>query len=250
MESRMTTLPVQRWTLKERRPVSDALQELDWTTPQGPVTWTINFATGDPAQEDLWHPHAICVSRPEGPERLVHLRDLGIGETIALRPATFDFAVLEGSTRRYQLRYEVRSTQVSAFEEARLLYRPHFILGDQGRPPYLLDHLPDILNQASKTRWNASQAKAILGQIIECYEKWVRDAPPELRTDGHRAWHTHTRAILRRYLPGSDRAEVRAWMEAHLDDGGLFDAFEWFGFVEKQSSSSVDSVKDHAVETP
>ena len=42
MEGRMTTLPVQRWTLRERRPVSDALQELEnyhnrpvdvWGTP-------------------------------------------------------------------------------------------------------------------------------------------------------------------------------------------------------------------------
>ena len=245
MEGRMTSLPMQSWKLQERCEENKTLHRLKWQTPQGPVTWPVNFATGDPEQDDLWHPHVICVLRPEGPERLVHLRDLGVGETIALRPATFDFAVLEGSARRYDLRYEARSVNPGDDNDFKLLYRPHFILGDRGRAPYLLEQMSDILNQAGKTRWNASQAKAILGQIIECYEKWVRDAPPALRPDGHRAWHTHTRAILRRYLPGSDRDPLRAWMEAHLDDGGLFDAFEWFGFVEKQASSSVDKRRQH-----
>lgn len=245
MEGRMTSLPMQSWKLQERCEEKITLHRLKWQTPQGPVTWSVNFATGDPEQDDLWHPHVICVSRPEGPERLVHLRDLSVGETIALRPATFDFAVLEGSARRYDLRYEARSVNAGDDGDFKLLYRPHFILGDRGRAPYLLEQMPAILTLASETRWNASQAKAILGQIIECYEKWVRDAPPALRPDGHRAWHTHTKAILRRYLSGNDRKSLRDWMEAHLDDGGLFDAFEWFGFVEKQANSSVDQKRQH-----
>ena len=228
MERRIAAMPVQTWTLRSSVRNPDGTHTLNWDTEQGRVQWTVNPNTGDPDQSDLWYPHAICNSRPEGPGRLVRLDQLKPGETVRLRPSTFDFIVLEGTARRYDLRYD---------DQGR---RRHFILGEPGRRPYLLEQLPELLTLASQTGWNASQTKGILGQVIECYEKWVRDVPAELRTSGRDAWQTHCAAIFRRYL--NDKA-IRDCLTGLLEGDEraclLFDAFEWSGFIEKDAHSSV-----------
>ena len=202
---------------------------LNWQTPQGPVRWTVDLRTGDPAQSDLWYPHAICISRPEGPGRLVRLDQLEPGETIRLRPSTFDLMTLDGTARRYDLRYDAAGR------------RPHFILGEPGRRPHLLEQVPELLALAGQTGWNPSQVKGILGQVVECYEKWVRDAPAELRASGRDAWRTHCAAIFRRYLKNQpeDREQLTALLQDEERPGLLFDAFEWSGFIEKDAHSPV-----------
>ena len=43
---------------------------------------------------------------------------------------------------------------------------PHVVLGEPGRRPYLLEHLPDIAgpdNRARRSGWNSSQAQGLLG---------------------------------------------------------------------------------------
>ncbi len=230
MEGRGKATPPQHWTLRQRREAEGQLL-LNWDTPQGKVEWTVPLTTGDPDRPDIWHPHAICVSRPQGPGRLAHLKDLAVGETIRRAPDTFDFMVLDSSVRRYQLRYDAQGR------------RPHFILGDPGRPPYLLEHLDPLLDLRRKTRWNPSQAKGLIGQLVDSYGAWVRDAHPSLREQGRAAWKIHAKALLLRYLPKDP--ELREFMLAHLDDGLVFDAFEWVGFIEKDRFSTVNSVSDH-----
>lgn len=228
MERRIAAMPVQTWTLRSSDRNPDGTRALNWETEQGRVQWTVNPNTGDPDQSDLWYPHAICNSRPEGPGRLVRLDQLKPGETVRLRPSTFDFIVLEGTARRYDLRYD---------DQGR---RRHFILGEPGRRPYLLEQLPELLTLASQTGWNASQTKGILGQVIECYEKWVRDVPAELRTSGRDAWQTHCAAIFRRYLKDQGiRDCLTGLLEGDERACLLFDAFEWSGFIEKDAHSSV-----------
>jgi len=228
MERRIPQVPPQIWTLQSALN-RDGMLTLNWDTPQGPVQWTINLRTGDPNQPDLWYPHAICTSRPEGPGRLVRLDQLALGEKIRLRPSTFDFMALDGTARRYDLRYDAQGR------------RPHFVLGESGRRPFLLEQWPELRALASQTGWNASQVKGIFGQIIECYEKWVRDVPTDLRAQGHDAWQTHCAAIFRRYL--NDRPAIRDRLITLLQDeecaGLLFDAFEWSGFIEKDAHSLV-----------
>ena len=101
--------------------------------------------------------------------------------------------------------------------------------------------MPELLALAGQTGWNASQVKGIVGQVIECYEKWVRDVPAELRAQGRDAWQTHCAAIFRRYLKHTP--DVRDRLIALLQDEEraclLFDAFEWSGFIEKDAHSPV-----------
>lgn len=223
MEARVGQLPWDTWTLAERRLVDGTLQ-LGWHTGRGRVEWTVPMRSGDPAQPDLWYPHAICDSRPQGPDRIVRLDRLEPGETMRLRPSTFDFAVLDGSTRRYALRYDAAGR------------RPHVVLGAPGRQPYLLEHLPDIAgpaNRARRTGWNTSQAQGLLGEFIDRWGRWVRDVPEVLRAQGIEACRCYVDGRLRQHLPKPEQAGLRAWLLDHLADGGLFDAFEWTGFVEK-----------------
>ncbi|MBZ4195046.1 MAG: hypothetical protein LAE24_12205 [Candidatus Contendobacter sp.] len=229
MERRIAKTPPQTWTLRSALN-RDGTLLLNWETPQGPVQWTVNFHTGDPNQTDLWYPHAICVSRDPGPGRLVRLDQLESGEIIRLRPSTFDFMALDGTARRYDLRYDAEGR------------RPHFILGEPGRRPYLLEQLDEVLNLSRQTGWNVSQTKGLIGQIIECYEKWVRDVPAELRPQGRDAWRSHCAALFRRYL--KDQPATRDRLIALFQDEEhaclLFDAFEWSGFIEKDAHSHVE----------
>ena len=245
MERRIPNIPTQEWTLRsvlkrqfDGTPVlkpDDVVQEvtLNWETPQGPAQWTVNLRTGDPNQPDLWYPHAICTSRPEGPGRLARLDQLEPGEKIRLRPSTFDFMALDGTARRYDLRYDAAGR------------RPHFILGETGRRPYLLEQLDELLNLSQQTGWNISQTKGLLGEIIECYEKWVRDVPAALKPQGQEAWQSHCAAIFRRYL--KDQPEVRDRLIALFADEEraclFFDAFEWSGFIEKDAHSPVEEIE-------
>lgn len=230
MERRIPQAPPQIWTLQSALN-RDGMLTLNWDTPQGPVQWIVNLRTGDPHQPDLWYPHAICVSRPAGPGRLVRLDQLEAGEKIHLRPSTFDFMALDGTARRYDLRYDPASGQ-----------RPHFVLGEAGRRPYLLEQLDELFELPGQTGWNPSQVKGLLGQLIECYEKWVRDVPTDLRAQGRDAWQTHCAALFRRYL--KDQPATRDRCIALFQDEEraclLFDAFEWSGFIEKDAHSPVE----------
>lgn len=237
MEKRVTELPAQEWKLTNKEtlenghlhltwqrlnPNLEGVPSLDWQ-----INWTMNLNTGDPGQTDLWYPHVICTSRPEGPGRIVHINNLQEGDTIQLRPATFDFMVLEGTARRYQLAYDME-------KEGR---RYHFILGESGRPTYLLEQMPEILNfvREKLTEWDATRRHIIFGQIVEYYEKWVRDVPESLQEQGRQAWYIHVEAILLRYLPGKENEPKRNQILGMLEDGRFFDAFEWAAFVEKSA---------------
>ena len=228
MEKRITELPAQNWKLLKKESLNSNFLRLTWEIPSGKqITWTMNLNTGDPQQEDLWYPHVICTSRDKGPGRIVHVKNLKEGERIELRPATFDFAVLEGTARRYQLAYHNKTG-----------CRDHFILGKSSRPPYLLEQMSEIMDLVPETLedWDATRRKGIYGQVVECYEKWVRDVPEELQEQGRQAWHTHVNAILLRYLH-KDVQYKRDEILGMLDDGRFFDAFEWAEFVEKSAFS-------------
>ncbi len=214
-------LPAQEWTLLNTQ-TNGQDRNLHWQTPQGKVVWNVNTGTGDSKRPDIWHPHVISTSRPIGVEQLVHFNHLKSGDKVKMPVATFDFAVLDGTARRYEISYDDQGE------------RSHFILGEHGYKPHLMEHMPWILEELPKqiADWNPSQSKAILGQIVECYEKWVRDVPYDLKAQGREAWHLHTEAILRQakfnVVDGIDLISL-------LDNGCLFDAFEWSGFIEKTS---------------
>jgi len=207
--------------------VSQSTVNIHWQTPQGKVSWSIDVGTGDPEQLDIWHPRVICSSKPEGVGRIILLSDLQVGDVVNLPVSGFDFTVLDTTVRRYELAYGAQGK------------RAHFILGKTGRSPYLIEQMPDLLDKLPTmiSHWNSSQAKSVLGQVVECYEKWVRDVPEILAEDGRQAWHSHVKAILCRMKPALKEKDINTVIAA-LDDGMFFDAFEWSGFIEKTTTIS------------
>lgn len=227
MEERAGALAPEVWTLAtEPRRDADHLH-LTWHTDRGhQPSWRVPLTTADPEREDLWYNSLICLSRPPGPGRLVRMSALEPGDQVQIRPMTFDYSVLEGSSRRYQIRYDQRG------------YRPHFILGEPGRRPFLLEQLDDLFELAGATGWTASQSKAILGETVDTYERWVRDVPAALRPQGLAAWHRHVERWLMKALPDKAHAETRAALLAGLDQGLFFDTFDWNEFVEKGATQA------------
>jgi hypothetical protein len=219
----------QEWTVLKRQHNGNNVM-LHWATPQGEVTWNIDIGTGDSKVPDIWYPHVICHSRPEGLERLVHVKELNEGDKVTIPISTFDFAVLDGTARRYEISYDAEGS------------RNHFILGAKGYKPYLLEHMPKILQDFPEkiAKWNPSQSKAILGQLVECYEKWVRDVPENLKADGRKAWHLHADGVFARANVNID--DRRVFLDS-LDNGQFFDAFEWATFIEKKQANN-DSQQD------
>jgi len=216
----------QEWSVRTVQKKGAAII-IDWQTPQGEVNWNVDISTGDPDQLDIWHPHVICSSQPEGIGRIVALQALNVGDKVNIPVADFDFSVLDGTARRYELAYDAQGK------------RSHFILGATGRPSYLWEQMPYLLKTLPEmiVGWNSSQAKAILGQVVECYEKWVRDVPKSLVIEGREAWHIHVRAILARSKLTLNAEEINLVING-LDNGQFFDAFEWAGFIEKTKSSN------------
>jgi hypothetical protein len=232
MERRVPDLPHQRWTVESAQPSRDGSGALvTWTTPQGLVRWNVNLATHDPQQADRWHPHVMAVRRKgaevTGPDRITHVSDLLPGDAALILPMTFDFIALEGSARRHQIAWR---------READELRRPHWVMGEAGRPPLLLEGFGEFSRLLSDTGWDIGKAKRLQGEMIETYEKWVRDVPAALRETGRSAWHAHLRNMLLRYAKGN--AAQREQLFNAITDGRFFDAVEWSTFVSKPARQS------------
>jgi hypothetical protein len=221
MEQRITALTSQQWQLTKKELLRNSKLHLTWQTPRGPVVWNLKLSP----REDSECPYVLCLSRAKEPGRVVPVTDLTVGNLISLKPATFDFTVLENSVTRYQLVYD-------AAKEGQ---RYHQMLGQSGRPPYLLEQLPDILELVpilftKQLKWDLAHRQAFYGQVAEYYEKWVRDVPAALQAQGRAAWHLQVRAIVSHYLPKEvkpRREEILKMLDKMLDDGRFFDAFDF-----------------------
>ena len=196
------------------------------------VSWQVDTATGDPSRGDVWHPHVIAVRRAGrpviGPQRLTHVLDLLPGDEALIPPMTFDFMVLEGSARRHQLAYR---------RDGEELRRPHWVMGEAGRSPLLLEGFAEFSRLVADSRWDTSKIKGLQGEMVETYEKWVRDVPAALRPDGRDAWHAHLRNMLLRYVIGDDAPARRERLFDAIIDGRFFDAVEWTTFVSRTHRS-------------
>jgi hypothetical protein len=233
LDARVPLVPHQTWRVESaRKSANGRAIDIAWSTPQGEVDWRVDTATGDPAQDDKWHPHVIASTRAgkrvSGPKRLTHVLDLLPGDEALLPPMTFDFLVLEGSARRHQIAYR---------REGEELRRPHWVLGDAGRTPLLLEGFAEFSRLVRDSGWDTSKIKGLQGEMVETYEKWVRDVPATLRPTGRDAWHAHLRNMLLRYVTGDDACERRERLFKAIIDGRFFDAVEWTTFVSKTRRS-------------
>lgn len=233
LDARVPEVPRQTWRVESARTTAGSRAvDLVWATPQGLVAWQVDTATGDPDQNDPWHPHVIAVTRAGkpviGPQRLTHVRDLLPGDEVLVPPMTFDFMVLEGSARRHQLAYR---------REGEELRRPHWVMGEAGRSPLLLEGFAEFSRLVADSRWDTSKIKGLQGEMVETYEKWVRDVPAALRPAGRDAWHAHLRNMLLRYVTGDDAPARRERLFNAIIDGRFFDAVEWTTFVSRTHRS-------------
>lgn len=231
MERRVPDLPRQTWRVESLAPQA-GVAVVTWSTPQGTVAWHVDTATHDPHQPDLWHPHVLLARRSGkeivGPDRIVHVTQLQGGDEVLVPPATFDFMSLEGSARRHQLVYN------RCGEELR---RPHWVMGETGRAPLLLDAFADFAGLLDLAGWETGKAKRLMGEMVETYEKWVRDVPAALRDTGAQAWEAHLTNMLRRYAKADEAGRTR--LLAAIRDGRFFDAVEWLTFVSKSTAQTL-----------
>ncbi|MER2623582.1 MAG: hypothetical protein ABTS22_06550 [Accumulibacter sp.] len=233
LDARVPQVPRQTWRVESARTTaSGRVVDLVWETPQGLVAWQVDTATGDPAQIDRWHPHVIATTRAgkpvTGPRRLTHVLDLLPGDEALVPPMTFDFMVLEGSARRHQLAYR---------RDGEELRRPHWVMGEVGRSPLLLEGFAEFSRLVADSRWETSKIKGLQGEMVETYEKWVRDVPAALRPAGQDAWQAHLRNMLLRYVTGEDAPARRERLFKAIIDGRFFDAVEWTTFVSRTHRS-------------
>jgi len=233
LDARVPEVPRQTWRVESARTAAGGrIVDLIWATPQGLVSWQVDTATGDPSRGDVWHPHVIAVRRAGrpviGPQRLTHVLDLLPGDEALIPPMTFDFMVLEGSARRHQLAYR---------RDGEELRRPHWVMGEGGRSPLLLEGFAEFSQLVAESRWNTSKIKGLQGEMVETYEKWLRDVPAALRPAGRDAWHAHLRNMLLRYVTGNDAPERRERLFNAIIDGRFFDAVEWTTFVSRTHRS-------------
>ena len=234
LDARVPMVPHQTWRIESINPTPDKRAfDLHWSTPQGIVHWQVDIATSDPNQPDKWHPHVIAVTHSgkhvSGPQRLTHVSELLPGDEALLPPMSFDFMVLEGSARRHQLAYRLEGEE---------LRRPHWVMGEAGRSPLLLDAFEEFSSLVKNTGWDLSKIKGLQGEMVETYEKWVRDVPAALQSSGRDAWHAHLRNMLRRYIKGDNAPDLRERIFNAIIDGRFFDAVEWTTFVSKTNQSS------------
>ena len=230
LESRVGRVPRQAWTLLSRQ-TTPGRTRLEWMTAQGALVWEVDTATSDPQQADRWHPHVLLSRRDGkdivGPDRIVHVDSLKAGDVALVPPMTFDSLSLEGSARRHQLAWRRSGEQ---------LLRPHWVLGDAGRAPLLLELFAAFSGLVENSGWDVSKLKGLQGEMIETYEKWVRDAPAPLVATGRQAWEAHLKNMLRRYVgKGPDADPERARLFESIVDGRFFDAVEWTTFVGKKT---------------
>lgn len=232
LESRVGRVPRQTWTLLADSKQAAGSVRLEWMTPQGALHWDVDTGTSDPQQPDRWHPHVLLTQRNgtdiTGPDRIVHVTDLKVGDQALIPPMTFDSMVLEDSGRRHQLAWR---------REGEQLLRPHWVLGNAGRAPLLLELFESFSGLVKTSGWDTSKIKGLQGEMVETYEKWVRDAPAPLAAAGRQAWESHLKNMLRRYVgKGHDADRERGLLLENILDGRFFDAVEWTTFVAKAKS--------------
>lgn len=226
----------QNWKLLNNPTENNGIIKLTWETfYQGVVDWEINIKTSDENQYDIWHSYFILNKRDgedfgDGPNRLVHIKDLKANDEVLIMPSTFDFMALEGTARRHQLYYTLN-------EENNTLRRPHWVMGKKGCTPLLLDTFNDFVNLVKLAGWddgdsNYGKAKRLAGEMVETYEKWVRDVPESLRKEGKKAWESHLKNMLNRYCPKVDKM-TKENILVTIKDGRFFDALEWLTFIGK-----------------
>ena len=232
------------WVLLEKTK-SDTSFVLRWrTADERLVTWKVSATLPnkqpDPYHTWFWEKDAGKRIRP------VPLAALEKGKTYAVRPSTFDFEVLDASTRRY----DIRLADTSAHR------RPHFMLPKAGPRPYPLEDPMPCLELGAKlfaqAQGKESQLKTVLELTARLHADWtVGRHTSEAQAKDSDTFKTMLRDILINTLDiaspsakgpteGQHSQNKKGFVLSSQDmealvcaacDGTLFDLFEWYDFI-------------------
>ncbi len=152
----------------------------------------------------------------------VPLKDLEPHRKYAVRPSTFDFEVLDASTRRYDIHALTGDGETTA-------RRPHFMVPHAPGPrPYPLSELPQWQSSGTvaavfaSDKVTQSQRKIALELVSRLHNDWdpVKD---------RETFISMLRDILSNTL-GLSGSKLDAMAQAALD-GTFFDLYEWYDFI-------------------
>jgi hypothetical protein len=150
----------------------------------------------------------------EGNNRFpVHVSELKQGQQIYVYPSTFDYEILDTTTRRYDIRLTDNDS------------RPHLFCPSRGPRPYPLsvwDSWQDIKTLIKKI--DTSQRKHLVEQLGYVHANWHREDEEEARQG---LCEDLLNVILGKYATKEQKDKLLAMAM----DGSLFDFVEWYDFI-------------------
>lgn len=149
----------------------------------------------------------------------VALADLRPGMKIAVYPSTFDYEILDATSRRYDIRWA--DTQKSG--------RPHLFKKGAGPRPYPLEQLADWRRlDGPLGKVETSQRKHLIEMLAALHQGWQGGA-----FNGRYAQDLANLAedALKNTLSKDIYKNEGADLHAMAQDGSLFDLFEWQDFI-------------------
>ena len=150
----------------------------------------------------------------EGNNRFpVHVSELKQGQQIYVYPSTFDYEILDTTTRRYDIRLTDNDS------------RPHLFCASRGPRPYPLsvwDSWQDIKTLIKKI--DTSQRKHLVEQLGYVHANWHREDEEEARQG---LCEDLLNVILGKYATKEQKDKLLAMAM----DGSLFDFVEWYDFI-------------------
>ena len=153
------------------------------------------------------------------------LHNVKVGEQYNIRPSTFDFEVLDASTRRYDIRSDESSVR-----------RPHFMMPKtrKGPRPYPLEALKTwraVFAPLFTDKGSQSQRKTALELLARLHADWNNSEP---------AFEGMARDILINAF--ADMACGRNIFAPDIlkaaIDGTLFDLYEWYDYLDTEGADS------------
>ena len=228
-------VPEQQWVVKSanRQTVVDAYQfnetsVIGLDTGDRLITWRVPLKMGDGTTADIWYPYVFLKTsgddrgmddrnrrcarlqrRTEGGGTqdgwVVHAGDLRAGDTIYVRPSTFDFEYLDAAGRRFDIHYD---------ESGRRARRT--------RPFYLedLDRLDELWNLIR--RLAVSQRHQIIHAIEATREQWYggRDGDEAMKDGAFRQLVSDTLAVAA-WPKGQGWSVMQKQQQARLIEAGV-----------------------------
>ena len=189
------------WVLKEKKKIEKSSYMLQWSDQQGrEISWNMPIEMPNGREERFFTQFWI-----DGKKWPVGVNEIEKGSKAFIWPSTFDYEVLDSSTRRYDIRFSKSGNR-----------RPHLFCGEEGPRPYPLEDLEiweqnrDIKGLKSIEFNQISRLMALLGPL-------------------HREWHGFEHEFRQQ---AADYVALCLGKSTNIltdmaVSGALFDKIEW-----------------------